>query len=320
MAAPASGSARRITPLILLFFAAALLKPDAPPDRVLTWLVARFVGRDLSSVGSALGLLMGAAGLLSSLALALLIGFAVADAIKRRKSINLAAILRSRERSLFTGLLALALMGLLFYGMERGAIRLSDARAETSGQAAAADIAAESTGEEAREDAVELERDRRPPAWLALGALVAAGLVAASAARIALQRLAERRAAERSGAAGEQDEAAEGDAAELACGLARARERLRLGDRDRDAILDCYDEMCSFFSDASTPESATEALTPREFAGLLKARGAPAAEVGELTALFELARYSELPCGPAERESAANALRRIESAFAGAER
>ena len=122
MAAPAPGFARRFTTLILLFFAAALLRPDAPPDPVLAWLVVRFVGRDLSSVGSALGLLMGAAGLLSSLALALLIGFAVADAIKRRKSLDLAAILRSRERSLFTGLLALALMGLLFYGMERGAI------------------------------------------------------------------------------------------------------------------------------------------------------------------------------------------------------
>lgn len=261
---------------------------------------------------------MGAAGALSSLALALLIGFAVADAIKRRKSFNLAAILRSRERSLFTGLLALALMGLLFYGMERGAIRLSDARAETSGQAAAADVAAESAGEEAGADAAELERGRRPPAWLALGALAAAGFAAAAAARAALRRLAERRAAELLSAAGEPDGAAEGDAAALARGLARARERLRLGDRDRDAILDCYEEMCSFFSDASASESAAEALTPREFAGLLKARGAPAAELDELTALFELARYSELPCGPAERAAAADALRRIEGAFAGA--
>mgnify|MGYP002346932300 CR=1 FL=1 len=263
---------------------------------------------------------MGAAGLLSSLALALLIGFAVADAIKRRKSLDLAAILRSRERSLFTGLLALALMGLLFYGMERGAIRLSDARAETSGQAAAADVAAESAGEEAGADAAELERGRRPPAWLALGALAGAGIAAAAAARAALRRLAERRAAGRLAAAGERNEAAEGDAAALARGLARARERLRLGDRDRDAILDCYEEMCSFFSDASAPEAAAEALTPREFAALLKARGAAAAELDELTALFELARYSELPCGPAERAAAAEALRRIEGAFAEAER
>lgn len=256
---------------------------------------------------------MGAAGLLSGLALALLIGLAVADAIKRRKSFNLAAILRSREKSLFTGLFALALMGLLFYGMERGAIRLSDARAEASGQAAAAGVAAESAVEGA--DATELERGRQPPAWLALGALVAAGFVAAAAARAALRRLAERRAAGRSGAAEERDEAAEGDAAALARGLARARERLRLGDRDRDAILDCYEEMCAFFSEASATESAAEAMTPREFAGLLKARGAAAAELDELTALFELARYSELPCGPAERAAAAEALRRLESAF-----
>ena len=78
--------------------------------------------------------------------------------------------------------------------------------------------------------------------------------------------------------------------------------------------------MCSFFSDASAPEAAAEALTPREFAALLKARGAAAAELDELTALFELARYSELPCGPAERAAAAEALRRIEGAFAEAER
>lgn len=311
----ASGFIKRVSPLALLFLAAALLKPDAPSDPVLAWLVARFVGRDLSSVGSALGLLMGAAGLLSSLGLALLIGFAVADAIKRRKSIDLVAILRSRERSLFTGLLALAFLGLLFYGMERGSIRLNDARAEASGQAAAAGVAAETASEEAGADAAERDQGRQPPAWLALGALVAAGFVAAAAARAALRRLTERRAAGRSASFDEPEAPAEGDAAALARGLARARERLRLGDRDRDAILDCYEEMCAFFSSVSAAQDAAEALTPREFAALLKARGAPAAELDELTALFELARYSELPCGPAERAAAAEALLRLESAF-----
>lgn len=91
--------------------------------------------------------------------------------------------------------------------------------------------------------------------------------------------------------------------------LAALRRRLELGDRVRDAIIACYADMCQLFDPSRSPGSAS--LTTREFAALLRTRGAGEPEIQALTAVFEKARYSPEPCGEADRAQALAALRVI---------
>jgi len=102
--------------------------------------------------------------------------------------------------------------------------------------------------------------------------------------------------------------------ADLSEHIEQARQRLHKGDDARDAIIDCYADMCLIFSGgiAETPDGSQALyLTAREFRARLAVRGITLAEVGSLTSLFEKARYSDQPCTDNDRADAARALQAI---------
>ncbi|TFG79418.1 MAG: DUF4129 domain-containing protein, partial [Spirochaetales bacterium] len=67
------------------------------------------------------------------------------------------------------------------------------------------------------------------------------------------------------------------------------------------------------FSERDAPRAW--ALTAREFAVLLRNRGAGESQISVLTALFEKARYSGDPCGPDDRNLASDALQALERLY-----
>jgi hypothetical protein len=88
-----------------------------------------------------------------------------------------------------------------------------------------------------------------------------------------------------------------------------------LGDEARDDIIACYADMCELF-EARSGEAPRKYLTAREFTRLLGSHGFHDAEIGDLTTVFEKARYSNEPCGEEDRQRAAKALRAIEGRHA----
>ena len=95
---------------------------------------------------------------------------------------------------------------------------------------------------------------------------------------------------------------------------ATIRRRLELGDPSRDAIIACYAEMCWLFE--GHERLGAPGLTAREFAALLRSKGAEEPEILTLTGVFEKARYSLEPCLEWDRILARDALARIEASHA----
>ena len=77
---------------------------------------------------------------------------------------------------------------------------------------------------------------------------------------------------------------------ELARRAGAAAGRIRDGDDLRDAVRRCYKEMSDLLC-TRADISDVAALTPREFAAALRARGMKDATVDRLTAIFETVRY-----------------------------
>jgi hypothetical protein len=116
----------------------------------------------------------------------------------------------------------------------------------------------------------------------------------------------------------------------LASGLAATRARLEAGADPRAAVIACYGEMCDLFDPPARPLAPgaplprpgllpprrAAFLTAREFALLLRARGAAEPEIAALTEAFEKARYSRLELSEADREGARAALAALEARYA----
>lgn len=70
----------------------------------------------------------------------------------------------------------------------------------------------------------------------------------------------------------------------------KAKDALLGGRNLKSVVLECYRQMCAALRRERRLERE-EAMTPSEFALALEAEGAPAESVGDLTRLFEAARY-----------------------------
>jgi hypothetical protein len=79
-------------------------------------------------------------------------------------------------------------------------------------------------------------------------------------------------------------------------------------------IIRCYREMSDLVAEKRAMQRAAD-MTPREFVGRLEKAGVPARPVQELTALFELARYSSRPLGAPEEAAARACLKALAEAL-----
>jgi hypothetical protein len=279
---------RAAAALLALALCALAVSPEARPvDRDAIWLgflvsAARRFGW---IAGPLIGFMIGA-GLVA-------IGALLVLELLRRKREGAGPARRRSPQYLFMILLLLAAY---FLVPDRRTEQAAEAATAAAPAPAAASAAAAPAAAPAQAAA---GRSRAPafPAALALGAGL--GLAAAIAAALL----------------GRGKPKPQGETS-FAESLAAVRRRLELGDGIRDAIIACYAQMCELFA-ADAKGSAS--LTAREFAFLLGARGAGAAEIAALTSSFEKARYSGEACTEADREQAVAALLAIEGMQAAAE-
>jgi len=146
--------------------------------------------------------------------------------------------------------------------------------------------------------------------WFLLAAGLGAAAVIAAMLGFGLLRLGRGNSSPPDGAG-----SSEGDELLL---MREARRRLELGDEVRNAIVTCYAEMCDIFAPrAAAALHGQASLTAREFAALLRARGATDPAISALTSVFEKARYSNEPCGEGDRIAASNALLALERLYGG---
>jgi len=96
--------------------------------------------------------------------------------------------------------------------------------------------------------------------------------------------------------------------------VAATIQELELGGDVRTAILACFDRFCRLLGERGFRDQAP--LTSRELESLaVRGLRVPEESAEALTSLFEEARYSEHPLGPADRERAVESLRRIRSSL-----
>jgi hypothetical protein len=81
-----------------------------------------------------------------------------------------------------------------------------------------------------------------------------------------------------------------------------------------DVIIRCYREMSELVAEKRAVQRADD-MTPREFVQRLEKAGVPAQPVQQLTALFELARYSPQPLGASEEVAARACLQALAEAL-----
>ena len=79
-------------------------------------------------------------------------------------------------------------------------------------------------------------------------------------------------------------------------------------------IIRCYREMSDLVAEKRAVQRAAD-MPPREFVGRLENAGVPARPAQELTALFELARYSSRPLGAPEEAAAQACLKALAEAL-----
>ena len=96
--------------------------------------------------------------------------------------------------------------------------------------------------------------------------------------------------------------------------VAATIQEIELGGDVRTAILACFDRFCRLLGERGFRDQAP--LTSRELESLaVRGLRVPEESAEALTSLFEEARYSEHPLGPADRERAVESLRRIRSSL-----
>ncbi len=79
-------------------------------------------------------------------------------------------------------------------------------------------------------------------------------------------------------------------------------------------IIRCYREMSELVAEKRALQRASD-MTPREFVQRMEKAGVPAVPAEQLTALFELARYSVQPLGPSEEAAARACLNSLAQAL-----
>ena len=79
-------------------------------------------------------------------------------------------------------------------------------------------------------------------------------------------------------------------------------------------IVRCYQEMSALVAEKRAVQRPDD-MTPREFVQRLEKAGVPAGPARQLTALFELARYSAQPLGPAQEAAARDCLSALAAAL-----
>ncbi len=79
-------------------------------------------------------------------------------------------------------------------------------------------------------------------------------------------------------------------------------------------IIRCYREMSELVAEKRALQRASD-MTPREFVQRMEKVGVPAVPAEQLTALFELARYSVQPLGPSEEATARACLNSLAQAL-----
>jgi hypothetical protein len=294
-----------------LALAALGLSREVPSDPLLTLLYLLLTKRDLSPFGAGIGAAIGGIGLIFALALAFLLGFGLRDAYRRRKAAAAKRIFKNGRNSVAGTAAILLIAFALFLGLRYGSAYLAGLQEEA---------AMEGTHSEALPQPLHSPKAVSPEPYpgesaaasemfARLAALAFLAGLGAMLAAMAYRRL--RHAEPGPAAAGRSGEEA------LARGLALARRRLHVGDRDADAIIDCYADMCELFQQGGGEARATlsSSLTAREFEALLRSRGAGESQIHELTLLFEKARYSGLACDARDRRRASEALRALESRY-----
>jgi hypothetical protein len=87
----------------------------------------------------------------------------------------------------------------------------------------------------------------------------------------------------------------------------KAIRALRSGSDLQDVIVRCYLQMSQALQEERGIEMK-QAMTAREFEGVLSEKGFPSAPVHELTRLFEIARYGQHEPGPGDEQKALDCL------------
>jgi hypothetical protein len=108
-----------------------------------------------------------------------------------------------------------------------------------------------------------------------------------------------------------------GPLARLAAEARGALDALSAGAEVGDTIMRCYFEMARIV-EQERGVSRAEAMTPREFEGLLKDQGLPGDDVEQLTRLFEVVRYGGWVAGEQEKRQAIASLTAIAESSRGA--
>ena len=103
---------------------------------------------------------------------------------------------------------------------------------------------------------------------------------------------------------------------EISAEANKVLDELQGGANLKDTVLRCYAEMSRVLQQRRGIRRA-RAMTPREFEIELMRYGLPDVEVNQLTRLFEMARYGNMPLGEREHSQALACLEAIIEASRG---
>jgi len=306
---------RRLALLGGLALLALVVSPAPPRDPVLSAVLRFVTGIDPGSVTRVSALAMVVAAFVSAVLVTVMLVLGIKEGLETRKGLARKRTFKERLKDPLTAAILYLLLAAILAGTWFGMRALSDAATraadEAARAAAATGTAAPVAGGATADVAPAAESDGGRSGWaVSVPAVLAAGAVTALCALAVAAAVRGRRKPQPAAVA-------DGDAG-LAEGLALARQRLHLADGIRDAIVACYADMCSLFADSEDPRATL--LTAREFAELLRRKGAGEPEIAALTGLFERARYSDEPCGAAERDAASEALHALERRYGGSAR
>lgn len=274
---------------------------DPPPDPVVGLLGRAIDSLDPTKAGKTLALMLQLWMVLSLGLFIAYVAYTIFEHGKYKDGKPRRTFLERMRDPRFAAAATLAFLGLLAGTLYLyRSLAKEVARAEPETQAIAERVPETEPSPMAMELAKEPPPDERvqlppPPNWvprLLMGALGVAALAIAT-------MIAYRRRRDRS-SQGSPDQSKAAGAAELSAVVRRARGRLHLADDVRDAIVGAYADMRALFDRDGEPD----ALTPREFAKRLLGLGAEPGAVRGLTALFEKARYSDMPCGSEDKAAA----------------
>jgi hypothetical protein len=254
--------------------------------------------------------------ILLALGLVAAAAWTVVDLLRRRRPRDEAA----RERSVPLWYLFVASAVLMVLTLFIGGLVLSFLKAPDEEPSGPQQGVEQKSEEEPPPQETEEPRRLADTRALSIALLVAAGTAAAVATVLLVRRLVR----ERRDLARPEEEALASLRRELSAGLRLSLEEI-MGDRDyRRAIIACYARMEQSFARAGSPRGEPE--TPLEFLERVLGdprlttesggSGAVQPALGELTELYEVARFSEHALREEDRSRAVSCLRVLDAAVA----